>query len=316
MSERTPRYIGLVHNPSSTSADSDLSVAIVGPGAIGATVAACLHAAGRVVTLCGRTGRSGVEVRPSGNDPIVVPGPVHTDPAAVTAAVDLVFLAVKGTQIAGAGPWLASLCGPHTVVCVLQNGVEQEELVGPLAGTASVMPAVVWFPAETQPEGWIWLRDTPRLTLPDLPESRVVVDALRGSSCVVEVSDDFVSTAWLKLIQNAVAGLMALTGRRAGVFQRQDIAELATTYSQECLAVARAEGADLADDVPAWVVARFQEFPPDMGTSILADRANQRPLEWDVRNGVVVRKARKHGIPVPVSEVVAALLAATSDGPG
>jgi 2-dehydropantoate 2-reductase len=268
------------------------------------------------VVLCGRTARGDVEVRPDGEEPIVVPGPVHTDPAAVAGAFDLVFLAVKSTQIVGAGPWLASMCGSRTVVCVLQNGVEQEELVGPLVGAASVVPAVVWFPAETQSAGWVWLRGTPRLTLPDRVGSRVVVDALRGSRCVVEVSADFTSAAWLKLMQNAVAGLMALTGRRAGMFRRDDIAELATAYLRECLAVARAEGADVSDDAPAEIVARFQGFPVDMGTSILADRTNLRPLEWEVRNGVVVRRAREHGIPVPVSEVVAALLAATSDGPG
>ena len=32
------------------------------------------------VLLCGHTPRDGIELRPDGADPIVVPGPVHTDP--------------------------------------------------------------------------------------------------------------------------------------------------------------------------------------------------------------------------------------------
>ncbi|WP_332107617.1 ketopantoate reductase C-terminal domain-containing protein [Mycobacterium paraintracellulare] len=34
-----------------------------------------------------------------------------------------------------------------------------------------------------------------------------------------------------------------------------------------------------------------------MGTSILTDAENHRPMEWDVRNGVIIRKARAHGLP-------------------
>jgi 2-dehydropantoate 2-reductase len=53
-----------------------------------------------------------------------------------------------------------------------------------------------------------------------------------------------------------------------------------------------------------------------MGTSILADRENRRRMEWDIRNGVIIRKARADGLPTPISDVVVPLLAAASDGPG
>jgi 2-dehydropantoate 2-reductase len=53
-----------------------------------------------------------------------------------------------------------------------------------------------------------------------------------------------------------------------------------------------------------------------MGTSILADREANRPLEWDTRNGVVLRRGRDHGIPTPIRDLVVPLLAAASDGPG
>ncbi|BBY67820.1 hypothetical protein MPRI_00070 [Mycobacterium paraintracellulare] len=41
----------------------------------------------------------------------------------------------------------------------------------------------------------------------------------------------------------------------------------------------------------------FRNAPEDMGTSILTDAENHRPMEWDVRNGVIIRKARAHGLP-------------------
>ena len=109
---------------------------------------------------------------------------------------------------------------------------------------------------------------------------------------------------------------MVLTSRRAGQFARADIGELSLAYLEECLAVARAEGAELGDEVPAQILARFRAYPADLGTSILADREAGRPLEWDIRNGVVRRRAREHGIPTPISDLVVPLLAAASDGPG
>jgi 2-dehydropantoate 2-reductase len=88
-----------------------------------------------------------------------------------------------------------------------------------------VVPAIVWFPAETQPAGWVRLRGEPRLTLP--ASAGLVADILADAGCKVTVAPDFTTAAWHKLVVNAVAGLMVLTGRRSGMFRRDDIAELA-----------------------------------------------------------------------------------------
>lgn len=266
-------------------------IALIGPGAIGTTIAAVLHDAGRTPLLCGRTAHPELRLRHDEGE-TVVPGPVLTDPAVITCPVDLVFVAVKTTQNADSAGWLRALCDEHTVVCALQNGVEQKAQLEPWVNGATVLPSVVWFPAQR------------------------VVEALRGTRCAVELSADFATVAWRKLLQNAVAGLMVLSNRRAGMFRREDISELALAYLREGLAVARAEGAKLDDAVAQEILANFQRAPEDLGTSILADRQADRPMEWDIRNGVIQRYGRKHGIAVPISDVVVPLLAAGSEGPG
>lgn len=290
-------------------------VAVVGPGAIGTSVAAALHEVGVPVLLCGRTPRDRL-VLVADDATVVVPGPVRTDPTSLAGPVDLVLLAVKATQVAAAAPWLAALCDARTVVCVLQNGVEQVASVAPHVPGSPVVPAVVWSPAEARPDGSVLLRGPARLTLPDVPAARVVVEALHGSRCEVQLTADLPTVAWRKLVQNAVAGIMALTGRRAGVYRRADVADVARAYALECLEVARAEGADLGDEVADAIVEAFRAAPADMGTSILADREAGRPLEWEARNGVVLRRGRAHGLSLPVSSVIVPLLAASSDGPG
>ncbi|MBF4618490.1 oxidoreductase [Clavibacter sp. VKM Ac-2873] len=292
------------------------AVAVVGPGAIGTSVAAALHEAGVPLLLCGRTARERLALRTEDGTTIAVPGPVRTDPAGITAPVDLVLLAVKATQVEAAAPWLRALCHAGTVVVVLQNGIEQVEDVAPHVPGCAVVPAVVWFPAEALADGSVLLRGTPRLTLPDVPASRVAVDALAGGRCRVELAADFTTAAWRKLVQNAVAGIMAATGRRAGVFRRDDVADLARAYARECLEVARAEGAVLDDGVADRIVDDFRAAPADQGTSILADRVAGRPLEWAARNGVILRRGRALGLPMPIGGILVPLLAAASDGPG
>ena len=267
--------------------------------------------------LCGHSGRDHVEVRPDGAEPIIVPGPVHTDPGELSGPVELVFLAVKATQVDEVSRWLTALCDENTTVCVLQNGVEQIEHVEPHCPRSTVVPGIVWFGAETQQGGWVRLRTKPLLTLPGWAGN--VIEVLTGAGCVVTAtrdSADFTTELWRKLLVNALAGFMVLCGRRSGMFRRDDVAVLSRAYLAECLAVARAEGATLGDGVIDEMVGMFGKAPEDMGTSMLFDRQAQRPLEWDIRNGVSLRKARNHRLAAPISEVIVPLLAAASDGPG
>jgi 2-dehydropantoate 2-reductase len=55
-------------------------------------------------------------------------------------------------------------------------------------------------------------------------------------------------------------------------------------------------------------------LPDDAGSSILTDRRAGRALEWEARNGAIGRLGRRHGGPTPVSDTIAALLHAVSDG--
>lgn len=288
----------------------------MGPGAIGSTIAALLYDAGHHVAAYGRSPRPAIELRPDDGAAVTVPHPVRTDLADAKGPVDVVLLGVKDTQNAAAAPWLQRLCDERTLVLALQNGVEQVQRVGRFCPGSTVVPAVVWFSAENQPQGWTRLRTPARVVLPDDDAGRRLAEALRTPRLSIDVDADFVTAAWHKLLVNAVAGLMVLTGRTSGMFRRADVAELARAYLRECLDVARAEGAHLADAVVEEILSLFTEVPEDLTTSILTDRQLGRPLEWDIRNGVVVRLARRHGLATPIGDVVVPLLAAAGEGPG
>jgi 2-dehydropantoate 2-reductase len=283
-------------------------IAVVGPGAVGATFGAAAELAGHDVTLCGRHPATAPVVELPHGDEHALVGRVRADPAAA-APVPYVLLAVKTHQTAGAADWLAALCDERTVVAVLQNGVEHRALVGPLAGRATVLPAIVWCPSEVVSPGRVRQRGPARLSVPDEPAG-VEVAALLDGAAQVDVVADFHTEAWRKLCLNAVAAPMVLAGRRAEVYRDPGQLELARGIAEECVAVGRAEGARLGPETVEEVIGEIATFPPDMGTSMLFDRLAGRALEWEARNGVISRLGARQGIPTPVSDDVVRRLAA------
>jgi len=107
-----------------------------------------------------------------------------------------------------------------------------------------------------------------------------------------------------------VTALGALTARTAEIFRDEAIAGLARQLAAECVAVGRAEGADLPSGLAADIVARLGGRSAGAGSSMLTDRIAGRRLEWEARNGVIQRLGARHGIATPVTDVIVPLLAA------
>lgn len=289
---------------------SSQTVAVVGPGAIGCVVGARVAArTSHRVTLCGRQRFDSVEVdAPDGRvsaalEPLLDPREA--------SPVDWVIFSVKSHQTALAAPWLASLVGPGTTVAILQNGVEHADRLAPFVDRSQLLPVVVQCPATAVAPGRVVQRGPAELVVPPSPAGQAFRALLAGTAITVTVADDFVSAAWRKLCSNAAAGaITALTGKPVNVTRRPDVAELARGLVEECMAVARAEGARLPADLADTLLAAWRSAGPEATTSMLQDRRAGRPLEHDARNAVVVRVGERHGVATPLSRAVAALLAA------
>ncbi len=283
-------------------------VAVVGVGAIGTVLAARLLAAGRDVTCCVR--RPFDELRLDAPDGAIALGArVVTDPAAVTPA-SWVLLATKAHQTDGAAAWLAALVDDETRVAVLQNGVEHAARVSRWVPRRRVVPVVVQCPAERVAPGHAVQRGGARLVVAADSEGRRFAALLSGTGIDCELSDDFVTAAWDKLCANAVGGaLAALSAKPLPEVAHPAKASIARALALECASVARAEGARLSDAAALAVAARIAGATQGGAPSILRDRLRGEPLEWDARNGVVVRLGARHGVPTPVSARACELLA-------
>ncbi|CAH0123195.1 2-dehydropantoate 2-reductase [Microbacterium sp. Bi121] len=285
------------------------TVAVVGPGAIGSTIAAWLTQDERLdVTICTRSHRDSLRIdTPTGR--------IAANPAVLTVAndaspVDWVLFAVKTYDVQSASGWLGRLVSPRTRVAVLQNGVEHVARLRPYVPEQQIVPVIVDIPAQRMPDGTVRQATMGTLVVPHGPAGSAFVDLFSATPIEVSTTDDFVSTAWTKLCLNAAGAVGALLKQPAGIAHQEPVAEMIREVVAETMLVGRAEGAVLSDDLPELVVTRTRENPPLFANSIIADRIAGRRTEVEARNGAVVRAGAVHGIPTPLNAMLTALVGA------
>lgn len=290
------------------------SIAIIGPGAIGATVAAWLaQDAAHEVTVCARSPLQGLRVEsPSG--PIEANPRTFVQPAEVTGPIDWILVATKAYDSSAATPWLERLMGNGSYVAVLQNGIEHRERFAGLVDPARLVPAIVDIPAERTAPGQVSQRRMGTIRVPDDTAGAAFVRLFANTPIDVAVTDRFAETAWRKLAINCAGAVNALALRPAVIAQDDEVAEVIRGLVRECIAVARAEGVDLPDELADEVVEHYRKADPGSLNSLHADRMAGRPMEWDARNGVIVRRGEAYRVATPLNRMAAALLCVAQEG--
>lgn len=283
-------------------------VAVIGTGAVGATLAAWLIADPALdVVLCARTpfDRLSVET-PDGvleSRPRLLTDPDQAEP------VDWALVVTKTYDMAGAARWLERLADGATRIAVLQNGVEHLSRFPDHAGR--VLPVIVDIPAERTAPGIVRQRRIGHMTVPAGDDGAAFARLFAQSPIELQLTDDWLTAAWAKLAINCAGAVNALTLKPSGVVADPAIAELMRGLVRECIAAGRAEGARLPDSLADEVVEGSRAGPADSINSILADRLAGRSTEADARNGVIARLGARHGIDAPLNRMAAAIIGAS-----
>lgn len=283
-------------------------VAVIGAGAIGGTLAAWL-AQSHDVIVCARSPLEDLEVEtPEG---LIRAAPrIVTDPAQATE-VDWVLCTTKTYDCATASAWLPALMGPTTRLAVIQNGVEQRERF-PQVPAQRTVPVIIDLPAERKAPGRIVQRRNGTIHVPEGEAGEALVALFADTPIDAQTTPDFVTAAWRKLAINCSGIVSALTDRPAEVANEDGVAEVMRALVRECIAVGRAEGADLKDGLADKVVEWTRRAHPQSVNSLHADFVAGRRTEVDARNLVIVRLGAKHGIDAPMNRALASLLSAAS----
>ena len=283
---------------------------VVGIGAVGGWLLARLAQGGADVT---GLARGETYTRLAAGAPVVLQsrhgdwsGPVRVV-AEADGPYDVTFVCTKSEQTAEVG---ASLQRSGIAVSV-QNGVDNPHTLAGLGGWERVVPSVVYSGCRRLEPTVFRHTSNGFLVLDDVE----VAGWLNAHGVRADLVPDVRPRQWTKLAANVVQNsLTALLDSLQGpIRDHAALTRLRRDLIAEVAAVARAEGVDVGDDLPAVVLAGFERLPVGNGTSMLWDRRSGRPLEVDALTGAVVRRAARHGIDVPVTRTVDALVRFVSD---
>lgn len=285
------------------------TIAVIGPGAIGGTVAAWLaQNPDFAITLCARTPLDDLRVEtPQG---VITAMPDVLTDAALARPVDWVMVATKTYDVDSTRPWLDRLVGDNTRVAIIQNGVEHVRLFSHLVPEERLVPVMINLPAVRSAPGRIVQHRHGIIAVPAGRNGTDFADLFAQTEIEAAAHEDFLSQLWVKLTGNCIAILPALTLRATGPIWSADMEAIIRGLVEECAAVGRAEGADIPQSVVETTIANARNSQEgSIAGSIHADRLAGHQMEVDARNGVIVRLGEKHGIATPMNRVLVTLLA-------
>ena len=229
-----------------------------------------------------------------------------TEARAVQGA-DVVLFCVKSTDTETAGAQMRPHLGPNTLVLCLQNGVDNADRLRTVLPDHTVAAAVVYVATEMAGPGHVKHHGRGDLVIE--PSAAGVAPALVAAGVGAQVSDNVRGALWLKLIlncaYNAVSAISQLPYGKTAV--SEGVQEVMRDVVNECLAVAKAEGVQVAGDVDAAVRMIFDTMPKQF-SSTAQDLARGKPSEIDYLNGLVVRRGQALGIATPANRVLWALV--------
>ncbi|HTU65905.1 MAG TPA: 2-dehydropantoate 2-reductase [Steroidobacteraceae bacterium] len=282
-------------------------ILLVGPGAIGATLAAWLAQDDRHdVTVAVRTPFDSLEVTtPSG---VIRAKPRQLTDPSQASPVDWILVTTKAYDSEAANAWFGKATGPRTRLAVIQNGVEQAARFEKHFDPARLVPVMIDLPVDRTAPGRTIQRGPAKIVVPAGPNGADFVALFAHTNFDVTQTDDFTTAVWRKLCLNSAGAVNVVTDKPAGIAHHDGVAEVIRAIVRECIAVGRAEGATLADSIPDDIVAGARRAPRDAANSMLADRRAGRPMEIEARNGVIVRLGAKHGVATPMNALMVALL--------
>ncbi len=304
-----------------------MRIAIMGSGGVGGYVGGRLAASGADVTFIAR-GRHLAALREGGlriesglGDLALSPVAASDDPAGV-GPVDLVLFAVKLYDTEAAAAAARPLVGARTGVVTLQNGVDSVDVLSRILGAGHVIGGVAHIASTIAAPGVIRHTGTmARLQIGELDgghSERVAAlsAALERAAVDHEISADIARDIWAKMVCLATfSGLTGLTRLPIGrVREDPETRALYAAALAEAQAVARAKSIALPEDFALRSLARTDQLPAAMKSSLLQDLENGRRLELPWLSGAIVRMGREQGVPTPTHALIATALKLHANG--
>jgi 2-dehydropantoate 2-reductase len=289
-----------------------VTVAILGPGAVGGVLAVGLANAGLRVICVARPDTAAV-IRSKGlslrrGQEVVAARPDVAE--TLDEPVDLTFVTVKAPSLDDA---LGRIEAPAGTVLPLLNGIEHMETIRERLRDANVVGASIGRIEAYVERPGVVIQPTPSVVMTvaqDVDES--TVQLVRSSGTDVRVNGSEAAVLWEKLARQApTAAATSITQRPIGELRSDpDWRPRLKRAIEEACTVAAAAGVTLSPEAE-WEI--IEAMPPELTSSTARDIAAGLPSELDAITGAAVRAGRRLGIETPVlSELFAEACRASS----
>ncbi|MDH9160641.1 oxidoreductase [Staphylococcus succinus] len=280
------------------------NIAIIGPGAVGSTIAFDLYPKYKSLLLLGRQDYD-LTYYANGNTKHPYTLTVSSLKASYSK-IDVLIIAVKIPQLESILPKIDDLIHDQTIIILAQNGYGQlSRLQYP-----NVFQAVVYISGQKNGATVTHYRDH-KLVLQDAPQTRLIKKMATNTDLNIELTSDINQAIWYKLLVNlAINTVTALTRQTAIVLQTPGIKTLCQQLLTEGVSIAQAENVNFNKDVIQDIMSIYNGYPNEMGTSMYYDIISNKPLEIEGIQGFLFNKARTHKLFTPVLDTVYPLLLA------
>ena len=300
-----------------------MKIGIVGSGAMGSVYGALLADAGNDIWMFDKwqehvdaMGARGLRCEGASGDRTVAVN--ATTRAAEAGPCELAIVATKVMDIEAALADARAMIGPETLVLAIQNGLGNVERVQRVLGAENVLFGIAGgFGAELKAAGHVHHNGMEAINLAELQGGisarlKRVAGVWRAAGFKVNVYDDLWPVVWSKLVANvALSAICTVTGMRVGQVRADEWAwSIARACVQEAVAVAGANGIDLAYDDPIAWVSEFAGKIPNARPSMYQDLLAGRRSEIDAIHGSVVTEGAKVGVSTPTCALMVQLVKA------
>ena len=308
-----------------------MKFAILGSGAVGGYFGAKLARAGQDVTFIARGAHleairaNGLVVKSPKLGDFLVRAAAESDTATV-GPVDVVIVSVKAYDNATALPMLTPMIGPDTVVLTLQNGVDSVDEVAAVVGEAQVLGGTTYVATALEGPGLIVQTGVHRSIIfgevfgdhrQVSPRVQAIADIFATADIQVTAVADARVPIWDKFVYLvAFSGFTGASRLAIGhLWKFPHVQEMFYATSREIAAIAQAEGVAISANRFDTLKDYMDNIPPTTRSSLLIDLQQGKRIEVEALQGAAVRRARKLGVPVPITATLYAVLKAWETGP-
>ena len=285
-------------------------ITLLGAGAVGGLLAALLERAGNGVTVLARPSMArliedrGLTVHSAAFGDFTVHPRASTE---LDSDGDILIVATKSGGLDAA---LARVRSSPALVLALLNGIEHMPILRARFGEKVIAGTITVESHRPAPGVIVHCSRMLHIHITSpLPAQRAAVRSLAASLDAAGIDTAVWGSEpevlWSKLVRlNALACTTSASGLLLGAIRDDPTWRARLTQAVvETAAVARAEGAAVD---PSLALDDLAGFEPSHGSSMARDIAAGRESELDAVAGAVLRAARRHGIGVPMIEMLAA----------